>query len=567
MSTGSNFSVISTEVVCRFLQSAVIVDDHPYFTDPPPQELVAPGRRPPQTKVESGTSKAGVEAGRHDLDARRLINAFADFGVVCAVLQPILQSPIGDTIESLSMRTDRATQRADIVILDWNMPPEDQPGQNAKRLIQEILRTDKPSGVVPRGEDHSRRLRLIAIYTGDGLASIKKEAENLLTESGLGSVTSGTYHVTAGPVMITVYGKDGSSIVGDDANRRVGEGDLPKLLQGDFTRMTEGLLSNAALAALSAIRTNTHRILSRFNPVMDAPYVAHRAMMEPPEEAEEHPVPLIASEIEGVIADDDEIAKLVGLDAIKEWLDSTSLQEEALRDTLGMDSGAFKEVFLSLLQKGLNKADGGSEFPRWGNLVESLKNNDRSAASVLTRILAPGETDETSPDMKFALLTSLRWRYEEPPRVLKLGTIVATDEGGNTRYWLCVQPVCDSVRLSSARSFPFLKLKIKGPSDGEPFDFVVLDSLRGEYKRLRCSRKPFDMILFKMEPERSSKSVKARRDGDSWLFDRAGGESPLRWIADLKTDHAHRIVDLFANEIKRVGLTESEWLRRMAIQR
>ena len=34
-----------------------------------------------------------------------------------------------DAIDSLSARTDEATRRADIVILDWNIPPEEQPGE------------------------------------------------------------------------------------------------------------------------------------------------------------------------------------------------------------------------------------------------------------------------------------------------------------------------------------------------------------------------------------------------------------------------------------------------------
>lgn len=168
--------------------------------------------------------------------------------------------------------------------------------------------------------------------------------------------------------------------------------------------------------------------------------------------------------------------------------------------------------------------------------------------------------------MKFALLTSMRTRYEEPPPILKLGTIVAADDNHQTRYWLCVQPVCDSLRFSGSRDFPFLRLKVKDPAGSEPFDFVVFDEVRKKYEGLRCSRKAFDMTLFKMRPDKDSKSVRGNLNAGHWFFFRLGKDSPLRWIADLKTDHAHRIVDLFANDIKRVGLTESEWLRRMALQ-
>ena len=140
--------------------------------------------------------------------------------------------------------------------------------------------------------------------------------------------------MTAGPVTIVVYGKGKPTIVGADAERRVGEDELPERLRDEFSEMTAGLLSNAALEALSAIRTNTHRILSRFNRGVDAPYVAHRAMMQPPEEAEEHPVPLIASEIEGVLADDLRISELVGFQALTEWLEDLALREETVQTQL-----------------------------------------------------------------------------------------------------------------------------------------------------------------------------------------------------------------------------------------
>ncbi|HSK74981.1 MAG TPA: hypothetical protein VLQ45_00870, partial [Thermoanaerobaculia bacterium] len=200
-------------------------------------------------------------------------------------------------------------------------------------------------------------------------------------------------------------------------------------------------------------------------------------------------------------------------------------------------------------------------------LLRRLKDNDRAAAGSLTEILASIDEDGASPDMRFALLTSLRSRYEEPPPILKLGTIVAEDGDGDTRYWLCVQPVCDSVRLESSRAFPFLKLTVRTANEEGRFDFVIFDRLHGEYRRLLCSRKAFDMMLFQMDPRENSQSVKAAGEGSSWLFTRSGDSSPLRWVADLKTDHAYRIVDLFANEMRRVGLTESEWLRRMANQR
>jgi len=570
MSTSSAFSIRSREVASRFLQSAVIVDDQARLgREDSVQTVVSPGRGP-RTKDGSKTqsAKSGPGAATHDLDAKRLIDAFAELGVVCAVLKPDLGSAgaaaneHADSIASLSKRTDEATKRADIVILDWNIPNEEQPGQNAKDLIRRIFKTDEPE---PRSDDHSRRLRLIVIYTGDSnLKAITGELADFLPSllPELPEIVDrGTYRVTAGPVTIAVYGKGRPTIVEADAQRRVDEAELPERLRDEFSEMTEGLLSNVALEALSAIRINTHRILTRFNREVDAPYVAHRAMLQPPEEAEEHTVPLIASEIEGVLADDKGIPELVGLQALTEWLDHIVLGDEAVQVRLAMTAAAFKEALLALLKQGLEHASREPMHPDWAALLTRLKSYDREAASTITQILSPSEKGATI-DMEFARLTSLRSQYDAPPPVLRLGSIVAQEESGKTLYLLCIQPVCDSVRIKSPRGFPFLKLKERPVGDENAFDFVIAD--KSEYKRLYVSRKAYDIRVIEMRPADESKCVEANRVSGDWLFQRKESSQHLRWLADLKPDFAHRVMNQFASEIARVGLTESEWLRRMA---
>ena len=563
--TASNFTVRSRQVASRFLQSAVIVDDQARL-DHRPRSVVMPGRKQrPRSEAKLEPSEDGPGAATHDLDAKRLIDAFAELGVVCAVLKPELASgsaenkEASDTLEALSVRTDEATKRADIVILDWNIPDEQKPGQNAQRLIQEILKTDESSQNARR-DDHSRRLRLIAIYTGDeNLESITAEVTPLLKNLDLGEVEASRYSVRAGPVTIAVYGKGKPTIQPVDADRRVDEKELPGRLRDDFAEMTEGLLSNAALESLSAIRTNTHWILRRFNRTLDPAYIAHRAMIQPPEEAEEHPVPLIVSEIEGVLADDREIPELVKLKAVREWLDQLSLGEKTLQ--VEMDSKAFKAALISLLEHGLERADVPPEQPRWADLVERLTNYDRSAAGIITDVLSGDGADGAELDMRFAVLTSLRSRYEAPPPVLRLGSIVATKDSGNSIYLLCIQPLCDSVRLDRTRKFPFLKLNERKAGSGQSFDLVVGDGQ--QLKRLYVSRNAYDIRVIPMKPDPKSKWVEGKRTNDQWEFRRVQG-SPVRWLADLKPVFTHRILNQFVGHVSRVGLTESEWLRRMA---
>jgi hypothetical protein len=405
---------------------------------------------------------------------------------------------------------------------------------------------------------------LFAVYTGeDDLNKITSEVESLLRELDLGDIERSAHHVQGGPVSFSIYGKKGATIVAAD-ERRVGEEELPSHLLHDFALVTEGLLSNVALEALSAIRTNTHRLLRRFHSGIDAPYVTHRAMTEPPEEAEEHPIPLIAAEIEGVLADDVKIRELIGIKAVGEWLNHVAINSEVIQEQLGMSEDAFRAALMAMLKDGLVRVRPRPEQREWGELTARLRNYDRGAASTITRALSSGRAvDSSESDMEFALLTSLRSQYDAPPPILKLGTIVEDDSGGDKKYyWICVQPVCDSVRIKGARNFPFLRLIEKASSASDQFDFVVFD--RSNYKRFKWSRRPFEMAMIGMRSDNSSRSVKGKRNNGEWHFDREDG-STLRWIADLKADHAHRLVDEFANGIKRVGLAESEWLRRMAL--
>lgn len=576
----------SRRVSQAFLQSAVVVDDLARLggersrRDEQPTKLQPPGRgsqRSSKKESDAEEQRAERDAATHDLDAKLLIDAFADKGIVCAALRPELQEneaategadggEHADDIEDVTIRTDRATQRADIVVLDWNISPETSPGRNALTLIRQILNSDVASPDTPGGAESIRRLRLIAIYTGeselkpivDEIADFAKDLN--LTEE---NVEIDDFSVRAGAVTFVVYGKDKGVTESDAPHRRVDEESLPERLLNDFTTMTSGLLSNVALASLSAVRLNTHRILSRFDYHMDAPYVAHRAMMEPPDEASEHPVPLVAEEIESILADASIIRQHVGEEALQEWLES--LEGVPLGEGMNMSRPEFKGRLVDLLTNGLNSQTMTAATPQdWKDLIEDLKHyREREAASRLSNELTREGLAGEEADAEFAMLTSTKSQYDEPKPYLRLGTVVAYNRnGGRWKYRLCVQPLCDSVRLSGRRNFPFLKLDLVEPDANRPFDLVVKDGK--ELKRLKVSLKAHHLEIFKMGHDPDKQVVLATEQGGDWIFEtRDNNVDHLRWIGDLKTDFAHRVANMFASEISRVGLTESEWLRRM----
>src|SRR5436305_8806944 len=132
MSTSSAFSIRSRKVTERFLHSAVVVDDRASLGRDKREKVVPaviPPSRGPRSpgRAESEQLPNDRDAALHDLDAKKLIDAFAELGIVCAILKPDLglegaaTGDHTDTLESLSIRIDNATKRSDIVILDWNI--------------------------------------------------------------------------------------------------------------------------------------------------------------------------------------------------------------------------------------------------------------------------------------------------------------------------------------------------------------------------------------------------------------------------------------------------------------
>lgn len=572
--TSTAFVDRSRRVSKRFLQTAVVVDDQPhYLKEPRPGQVTPPSRGGGKTVRAGGEDLPPGKPPKNDLRAKLLADSFASRGIVCAILQPVLTdggpSVEREEIQEVESRADLATQRADIVILDWNLRGDDaNPGSDAKGIIRAILKTDDREVGPHSGKQASRRLRLIAVYTGEaGLSEIASELHALAVELELPEPKLEGYCVEAGPVTFVVYGKEGGTIqdLEEDETRRVNERDLPERLLADFTAQTSGLLSNVTLASLSAVRDNTHRILSRFSPQVDAPYVAHRAMLTPPDEAEDHPVPLVAAEIEGVLADDQAVPELVGQEALREWLET--VENAPMGEGLEMERDRFREALLALAIGGLKEHNPAPFGDKWKSLIKGLRERKKNVLSKLTNEMTPLGREGEESDQEFAALTATKSQYDEPRPVLRLGTVVAVGDSDDFR--LCVQPVCDSVRLPEemSRSFPMLKLYVVQPGDlSRPFELVVRSDSQ-TYVRLRVSLKPHDLTMLSFEPTPGRGTVTALggdSDGYRWFRQPSNGVPGVRWVSDLKPAFAHRIANRFGAEVSRVGLTESEWLRRMA---
>lgn len=559
-----------TNVAKGFLQTAVVVDDRAYlYQTERPAPLAEPTRGVGSSTTGAGRLAASPPGYQHDLDAKGLIDAFAEAGLVCAVLRPKLASQEGsppadrESIVDVASRTTHATHRADIVIVDWRLRDESEVGRAALELIRRILSDDIGGG--RKAADGSSRLRLIAIYTGEpDLRGIATKVEEFLKENGCRQARCDGFEVTAGRIRIPVFAKAGGMArIGDEAARQVGEKDLPGRLIQEFARANQGLLANVALASLGALRDSTHLVLGKFTADLDPAYVAHRALLVPPEDAQPHPIPLLAAEFESILYDAD-VSAHVSQDAIGKWLTSQRKCGLNLESKLeGLSGDQVEEVLRDLIGNGLEAETLSKKFPSWSDILTQIKEQkDKKVLSSITNILTPDDVDGCDKDKEFALLMSTRTRYGQPPPQLTLGTVVRHNINKNPQYLLCVQPRCDSfIRKGEERAFLFLRLIESG--DFSIADVVIRD--RRKVKSFKVDLKPYEIRQIKFQVEQDETIVRSYAKGPGWAFKTAGDPpDELTWIADLRRDHAQRIVNRLAARMSRVGLTESEWLRRMA---
>ena len=121
---------------------------------------------------------------------------------------------------------------------------------------------------------------------------------------------------------------------------------------------------------------------------------------------------------------------------------------------------------------------------------------------------------------------------------------------------MCLQPACDSIRLSGVVPFPFMTLD----SSTDGFDVVVMHDGQGVRLKVPNRGRYLKMLKFKAS---NSGAVVAKDAANGYTFTSSGGVS-LKWLGELKPILGQRFAHQMASEMSRVGVDESEWLRLKA---
>lgn len=131
-------------------------------------------------------------------------------------------------------------------------------------------------------------------------------------------------------------------------------------------------------------------------------------------------------------------------------------------------------------------------------------------------------------------------------------------EADQYQYWVCLQPLCDGVRLTAATRFPMLPLQL--PSESNP-NFELVVKFSDEYVQLQNATSKLSQVDLKtFSPNPNSQVVQGMWHDDEWEFTDANGVTYL-WLGNLRFDKAHKLLHNVVTTAGRIGIDEYEFLR------
>ncbi|MFJ4271747.1 response regulator receiver domain [Streptomyces coelicoflavus] len=548
-----NYFDLCLRAAQEFLQTIVVVDDlATYGKAEEITNLTMPlsGAAPDADEELEGIDEAEPGSGSA-LNVAALTDASADLGLTCAVLRPRMEEQHDGTLDR---RLTKAAQRADVLVLDWQL--NDEPGgEAALRLLSDVADDD---------QRRPARLRLVCIYTGEpDLGRVCEAVKNELGSAVVrcSETTETDIWLDCGCMRVVILSKAGGlGSLGEDSPSVVSEDKLPERLLKEFTHLTAGLVSNVAVTALAAVRQDAHRLLTRFGKSLDPAFLSHR-FFEGGAESEELLVRLVADEIKSVL-DGADIRRWTDPQAIRLWG-----QDNLPQSTVFAAGKATRTLTKDSL---LSVIDGETHYGSL-RLADSAKPSEsfdlaKVSKSSITHLLVNDPELAAELDYDFARLTCLARNDALPfpgkrSPILTEGTILRGRIGQELIYVLCAMPLCDTVRIDSPRAFPFVPLKSVGPDNR--YNLVAL-SPEGDRLYLAFSPKNhYDIVRHTFSGDVAG-LVRSKRNrtpyGERFVFTASGGR-PWIWIAELRFQHAHRKLHDIGAASSRVGLDESHVLR------
>ena len=523
--------------VSNYFRTALLIDDRVAADYRGLEELEggSTGRSYEEPTAGLDEPPAEDETPVHPSD---LVRAFLASGVVCSVLEVSEES---EDSPGLVQQAVQGAQIADLLILDWLIDGD------------ESATVEAIDAVATEGLE---RLTVVVVFTGAN--SLSGVVQRLIDEVNFGSIDD--FVVRRDNTVVLVFGKPGPKLTDGEDLRQPDDSysELPKMICDDLEMLFEGLMPEFAFSGINALRESAPRILATFNTDLDAGALIHRALLPDPDEAAAQFIRLLCSDMELALRDA-EISSIWDVDASSESLARVT----AAGDAAPLAAKLRNSPKVADDLKDLNDDELVSEAISRG--LAGMGLGDSKVTDVSADLVAAIADARTSSE-NLAVLMDSRGFDGSPPR-LELGVVLMRErmaaesqqagDDSDGSLWLCVQPLCDSVRLLEPRAFPLVPV-LKGT--GEPKAMIRLPGSTS-------TGISFDTHLHRLKPVRfapsDAGSVVAQGSSLNWHFTDEDGIS-YRVVARLRSGLAAQVVHSLGSGAARVGTDQSEWLRRGA---
>ena len=520
----TSFTTRSEEALKRFLRTAVVVDDHISFKNNESKvinkEVNIPSRG--SAAASGRTQEPPAENKNKELDGTTLVNEFLNQGVMCTLLE---RKEIPN-IDQLLM--------SDILILDWKYGDNDD-GECTIEWIQEYT------------YKHPSAIHFICIYTSDDIKNVYNKFEEMKeADSTICNISIGEDVIKINNTYIAVLQKSSNT-----DGKKVNEKNLPQKIIEIFASSIKGLLINAVLHSIGAIRDNTYALLSRFPASLDPAFLTHRTYSNPCEDTEKHIIPIICSEINSILLQSG-IDKNLNIETIRSWINENKQDNDCIKLS---DYDKNKDKYINMfLENGYEMFEKLSEYKE----VRKCVSNSVLDQSNFTKFW--GSKNPQMADAELAMLMSYEYNYKDNLPILQSGTVVKNRD--TEKYYICLQPSCDCVRIQGERCFIFAPLD-KVPVK-KKFDFVSIEN--GNLIYLKKDKKVYNLKMIKFSPKDGEKHISSCNDNNTFYFESDDHEIYI-FILQLKEVQTLRTVRDSSEELSRIGLMESDWLRRCNLKK
>jgi len=596
----SSFDEMCNEAVKRFIKTVAIIDDDATYgpklssqkdkdktkTVKLPVTSLMTGNQDADSPVTNGDqTEEGFQDDRDSLssrlDAKVVINAFADMGIACCIQRPENEEPPLD-------RAAKLATSVDAIVIDWVLDNENM--SLSRDIIKKILEEDKNTG---------GRMRLIVVYTSHNyvdqmLKDIKQDADDVHDGSLL--MEKRKLHIKGNRLRIVILNKERTKNPPTEA-RIVPFDKLPENIISEYSEMVKGVISCATLHGIAAMREKTHELLSILNSNLDGAYCLHRALIPEPSDSVDFAMNLITSEIGTVIQTDARARQIVDEEGLKSWFgDYIGAKDKLPYDKSSLSAKTIKQ---SIINGQLNNKDGIDTLKREysSNWIQSKTDNGQ--------LLKDDDGKSITPDEAKKYIEKNDWKRIKgcnPPNktrfaevlydssekaiygcnelshlqctardsgnrlypdnsqspTLQLGTILKKQNEGSCEWFLCLTPPCDCVRLEEKSNFLFLQL-YSGKKDRAD---IIIKTQDGIFEPLIIKNKKLRTLTIPFKPTNGSDRINAYRWQKEWRV-KSNGTS-YQWVGELRHTKALAIAHQVATNTSRVGVDEFEWLRLQA---